>query len=409
MSNYYISNKETNKVELHFEKELYTSLSDSDKAAIKSACLFSRRASAWVSRGYIGSYSAIKAAQIAEKIGLENHGATGERLSFAEQMERKAERAENRAERYETYAANATTRGNALQKPINDMHGDIAFFTQPNISSSAGRAFTRKRDRMFSAWERGFEEFKKSDYFKERAETARQTANGCKRQSIAFCQRRIDECNHNIKALGKNLETYKKYAERINNGETIKRYSGEVLTAETVDNWIDETADRIDAAIDKAAYYQAMIDAQGGQKYNKDNISLGDVVNVGRFGRVEVVRKGTKNFVGKLATGGTLSFAFAEIIGIFEKQDGEREIKHGFKVGDKYNVKMWDETTSEYKTGIVEITKVTPDKVTVKINGGRAKSVTVRNGYNNDYYIPIAVSRWNSEWIHPKKEGVETC
>lgn len=44
------------------------------------------------------------------------------------------------------------------------MHGDIAFFTQPNINSSAGRAFANKR--MFAAYERGFEEFKKSEYYR---------------------------------------------------------------------------------------------------------------------------------------------------------------------------------------------------------------------------------------------------
>jgi len=48
----------------------------------------------------------------------------------------------NELDRYDGYASNAAKCGEQLQKPLNDMHGDIAFFTQPNINSSAGRAFT---------------------------------------------------------------------------------------------------------------------------------------------------------------------------------------------------------------------------------------------------------------------------
>lgn len=69
-------------------------------------------------------------------------------------MEHKAERDEARAERYDIKSAKAIETGKALQKPIDDMHGDIAFFTQPNINSSASRAFSNKRDRMFAAWEK---------------------------------------------------------------------------------------------------------------------------------------------------------------------------------------------------------------------------------------------------------------
>ena len=47
----HIFNAETQKLELHFTKEDYTSLSEPDKAAIKSAFLWSRSAGAWVRKG----------------------------------------------------------------------------------------------------------------------------------------------------------------------------------------------------------------------------------------------------------------------------------------------------------------------------------------------------------------------
>lgn len=122
----YIMNKETQKLELHFDKDDFMALPDALKSEIKSNFLFSRKSGAWVSRAKFPDL--YRAEAVAKKLGLDNGGKCGETLTFAEQMERKAEKAE------------------ALQKSINDMQGDVAFFTQPNINSSAGRAFSNRRN-----------------------------------------------------------------------------------------------------------------------------------------------------------------------------------------------------------------------------------------------------------------------
>ena len=230
----YIINKETGKLELHFDKSDYLALPDNDKKEIKSNFLFSRKTNAWVSRAKFPNL--YRAELVAKKLNLMNGGKVGETLSFAEQMERKAERAEARAERYDTRSSNAATRGEALQKPINDMHGDIAFFTQPNINSSAGRAFANKRNRMFAAYERGFEEFKKSEYYAERAAIARQTAEDTKPTDKGFCDRRIKDAEKTYRAQKKNIEHYNEYLEKIDSGKEIKRYNGDLITREEVEN-----------------------------------------------------------------------------------------------------------------------------------------------------------------------------
>ena len=81
-----------------------------------------------------------------------------------------AERRAEKAERYAERAEKARATADRLQKPINDMHGDIAFFTQPNINTSAGRAFTRQREKMFASFEKGFEERSKAEYYDTKAE-----------------------------------------------------------------------------------------------------------------------------------------------------------------------------------------------------------------------------------------------
>ncbi len=127
----YIFNLETTKIELHFDKADYDALSNDQKREIKSAFLWSNREKCWVSRAK--EPNLWRAKRVAVQLGFTEEQREGKRLSYAEQLERQAERADARADRYEGYAANAQGRAAQLQKPINDMHGDIAFFTQPNI------------------------------------------------------------------------------------------------------------------------------------------------------------------------------------------------------------------------------------------------------------------------------------
>jgi hypothetical protein len=149
--NNYIFNLETTKIELHFEKSEYDALTDEQKREIKRAFLWSNYGKCWVSRAK--EPHLWRAKEVAAKLGFTEEQREGERLTYEEQLRRQADRAEERAER--------------LQKPINDMHGDIAFFTQPNINSSSGRAFTRQRERMFNQYHKGFEEYRKSEYFSD--------------------------------------------------------------------------------------------------------------------------------------------------------------------------------------------------------------------------------------------------
>ena len=289
----YLVNRETQKAELHFDKSEYMALSAEQQSEIKSAYLFSRTAGAWVSRAKFPNLW--KAEKVAKSIGAEMLGKVGEALTFEEQMNRKAERAEARAERYEQYAANAEERAKNLQKPINEMHGDNSFFTQPNINSSAGRAFSNRRAKMFAAYDRGFEEFKKSEYFLERAETARETAAANAPTDKAFCDRRVKDAQKEIRSLRKLLEDYEQKLQKIENGETVKRFNGEIITAEEVSGWIEDVEERIEAQLSKEIFYRTAIEKLGGIIFSKENLKPGDFVIHSKYGKSKVVRCGPKN------------------------------------------------------------------------------------------------------------------
>ncbi len=373
----YIMNNETQKIELHFSKADYIALSEDLKKEIKSNFLFSRKSGAWVSRAKFPNLW--RAEAVAKKLGLENGGKVGKTLTFAEQMERKAQKAKARAARYDDKSEKAQDRSEALQKPINDMHGDISFFTQPNINSSAGRAFTNRRNKMFSAWERGFEEFKKSEYYAERAEVARKTAASIKPTDKGFIDRRIKDAEKTIKAQKKNLELYREKLEQIEKGKVFNNYNynGKPITAETVQGWIEDAEMMIENAINKSIYYHECLEEVGGVEFSKDNIKTGYIVEIARWGKCRVVGTGKVNISYEIMEGGAAGFGgkatYAEIKRIISAEISQQPI-HPFKVGDIYTVEVWNGKTYEREPKEYTVTKITNDRVTLKSGEERAIS-----------------------------------
>lgn len=334
----YIFNLETGKIELHFEKAEYQALPEAIKKEIKSAFLFSGRTGAWVSRSKEPNLYRPK--QVAAKLGFTQEQRQGERLSFAEQVERQAERAEARAERFEGYADNAERRAEGLQKEFNSHRGDIAFFTQPIIAGHSGsQAFARRRQRIYDRYEKGFEEYKKSEYFRDRAATAQNTADMKKFQDPIYLDNRIKECKKNIKAMEKNIIHYEEILFSLENHSEEKpsSYFGR-YTVEQVNNWIENQLERIEAEMDKQGYMENCLDAIGGNKFSKDNIKPGYIVRMIRWGRCEIISTGPVNVTFKIldggASGGVLTEAYAAIAEIIEAKEVENKIENPFKEGD---------------------------------------------------------------------------
>lgn len=362
--NSFVHNKETGKLELHFAKAEYAALTDAEKQSIKGAFVWGRKSGCWISR--CKEPNLWHAEKIAKALGLADGGTTGERLSFAEQQERKAEKAERRAERFECAADAAVARGEQLQKPISDMHGDIAFFTQPNINSSAGRAFTRQRDRMFAACEAGFKEFNKSAYYRERADTARNTAAQKGLQDKGFIGRRIAECESSLRKLKKNVDQYESTRQQIEQGAQLTRYNGEPLTLEAVNELIETTLDRMEAQLDKLGYYQDALDALGGVEFSQDNIKPGYIVEVKHFGACRVVSTGPKNITHQTGVDGVvLTAAYAEIGGIVKAEEKAAE-PHPFKVGDTFTCSRWNREKGDVDVLEFRIIRATDKSVTIQ-------------------------------------------
>lgn len=382
MCDYYILNNETGKIELHFEKSTYLALSQDQKERVKSSFLWGRNSGCWISRCKWPNTS--YAVKVAEDLGLEDAGAEGERRSFADQMADKAEKAVRRAERYEARSDAAEVRGEALQAPIESMRGDIAFFTQPNINTGAGRAFTNRRNAMWSSWERGLEEFNKSEYWQGRAKSARETSEQKELRDRAFVQRRIEERLADIRKLKRSIEEYEGYRKALDAGEKPRnKYGWDVnVTAESVARSLDRWLDMLEAKLDELGFYQDCMDRIGGVQYSADNIKPGYVVKVQRWGLVQVYSTGLKNFKAKSMDESAWpgEYAYAEILAVVRTEESKPET-HPFKVGDCFN-EAEVRTAEGWRKVHCEVVRATDKSVSISVDGGKP---IVRRPYRSQW------------------------
>lgn len=346
MTKNYIKNLETGKIELHFSKPEYLALSDELKKEIKRSYLFSRYADAWVSRSVHNQYQAI---QTAKKLGFTEEEKQGERLSYEEQLERKAEKAERRAERYDQYVENANNRGKVLQSELESYHGDIALFTQPIIAGHAGsQTFANRRQRIYDRYHKGFEEYRKSEYFQDKAEIARQTADKTQLNSPRYLNNRIEECNKSIRQLEKNLVYYDDILSKKNNNEEISSFY-QSKTTEQIQGYLDETIDKIEWIMDKLAFLQncmeeigKVLEENGKKLYNKSDIKPGYLIQNRHKCWAKVIRVNPKTitavFIEHPLTGMDASCPYAEIKEIKIPEDWteekEQKTENPFKIGD---------------------------------------------------------------------------
>ena len=347
MTKNYIKNMETGKIELHFSKQEYQALSDELKKEIQSSYLFSGTAKAWVSRGIHNQYRAI---QTAKKLGFTEEEKTGERLTFAEQLERKQEKAEHRADRYDQYALNANNRAKSLQSELESHRGDIAFFTQPIIAGHSGsQAFGNRRQRIYDRYHKGFEEYKKSEYFQEKAETARQTADNNQVKSPIYLNNRIGECQKVIRKLEKNIEYYEDILNKKANNEGVSSFY-ENKTEEQVQGYLDETIDKLEYEIDKLGYFENCmeqiknkLEEDGRKLYTKADLKPGYLFQNYRYNCwAKVIRVNPKTitatFIEHPLTGHDASCPYAEIKEVKIPEDWKDEkgqkTENPFKVGD---------------------------------------------------------------------------
>lgn len=270
----YINNLETGKIELHFTKEEYKALPTEQQKEIKSAYLFSKCANAWVSRSKNNHYRAI---QVAKKLGFTEEEKQGRHFTYEEELNKKVEKAEHKIKRYESYSDNAEKRAKNMQSEFNNYRNDIAFLTQPNINSSAGRSFTRQREKIINRYNKGFEEYRKSEYFQNKADATQRIADKEQLKDKVYLCNRIKECKSSIKKIESNIVFYEDLLYKKENNIEIDNVFYKDKTIEQLQESLQNQLERLEYQRDKRAFMQNNLDKLGGT-YTKADLKEGYLI-----------------------------------------------------------------------------------------------------------------------------------
>lgn len=204
MENYFVRNLETQKIELYFDKATYQALSEELKKDIKSNCLFSNYKKAWISRAKINNTWRLE--RVIKLLSLTDNGTTGEKLSFAEQVEVEQERAANRLDISEQRADKANDQAHSAYERAHTL-GNMIPFGQPILvghhSEKGHRAHIKKID---NAMRQSCDLTDKAKYYENKAENAEYTATGAKFNNAGYLVNRIKESQANVNVLQRRLE-----------------------------------------------------------------------------------------------------------------------------------------------------------------------------------------------------------
>jgi len=214
----YYKNLETGKIELKFEKADYISMPEDQKKMIKSNFLFSSYAGAWVSRAKNNTWSA---ENVCNQLGAIYQGERGEKLSFAEQIEVQQEKAENRAERFEKYAENAEKRSQQYYEASNEGKDFLSLGEPIKIGHHSEKRHRALIERNHNRMGKSIEEDKKASYYKDRAETAKYTAEGAQYSNPVYLGNRIKEVEARLRELNRYF-TGVGYWDRVSGHQSTK-------------------------------------------------------------------------------------------------------------------------------------------------------------------------------------------
>lgn len=202
--NYYQKNLETGKLNIHTNKIFYNGLEHEQKRVFTHYCLWSRKQECWVSKAKAENAGYLKT-QLGQ-LGFKEMPPVGQKLSFQQQVEKEQHRAELRADRSEFKAEKTAEQSERLYEKAKEMSSAIPMGQPILVGHHSEQRDRNYREKIHNTYGKSFELQDKAAYFKEKAGTARYTADGLKYRNPKYLQNRIKECDKNLRILDRRLK-----------------------------------------------------------------------------------------------------------------------------------------------------------------------------------------------------------
>lgn len=202
--NYFVHNKETEKLNIYTTKQFYNALEQQKRKFISRFCLWSGRQQCWISKAK--AENAIYLRSKLSEMGFVDRGSTGERLSFEEKVDKEQEKAAARAERSVNRAEKAKQRSDSLYNTASEMASVIPMGQPILVGHHSEKRDRRYREQIHNKMGQSVREQEKAEYYRSKAESAEWTARGEKYKNPNYLLNRIKEAKSAIKRFGRHLE-----------------------------------------------------------------------------------------------------------------------------------------------------------------------------------------------------------
>lgn len=272
MSRYFVHDLESNKLHIFTGgKADWLSLPEVDRESIKSACLWSRFRNCWVSRA-LAPKARIYLGDILKRLGFEDRGTDGEKLTFAEQIEAKQERAEARAERAEDRAEAAGKEWASEHRAADAISSFIPFGQPILVGHHSEKRHRRDLAKIDAHLGKAVDAAKRKEHYEQRAATARATAEGKQYSDRGFLGRRIKELEASERLLKRRLE-----------GKFYEYSTPEPIS----DEYREQLTSALEDVEDKLGFYRHCLETCEGTGFDRETLKGKEFVKVkGRWERV---------------------------------------------------------------------------------------------------------------------------
>jgi hypothetical protein len=201
---YFVHDLESDKLHIFTGgKADWLTIPEADRDQIKRACLWSGSRGCWVSRALAHRFWA---RDVLLRNGFEDRGTTGAKLTFAEKVEAREQRAEERADRMADRADRARAEADGRFGAAHAI-ADVIPLGQPILvghhSEARHRRDLAKIDNHMRA---GVEAMDRAKHYQQRAAAARETAEGKQYRDPGFLGRRISEQEAEERLLRRRLD-----------------------------------------------------------------------------------------------------------------------------------------------------------------------------------------------------------
>lgn len=240
--------------------------------------------------------------------------------SYAERRAARTAKHARNAERYESRAESRENKEAGIRAELerDPRASDWQFFTEPiKIGHHSERRHRRDRERISGKMTKAHELWREAAELRGKAAAARGAAQADAERSAAFMVRRLEE-------LGAELRKTERRLAGTDHGQIIGALidGREPQGVDPESDWGKRLIARRDELTEGLAYWQALLDAQGGVAHSKDTVKAGDIIirTGGPGGRARVLRANAKTvsvvFIDSHLVGWRAKVPYAEILEI---------------------------------------------------------------------------------------------